>query len=341
MRTRRLVMPSKPAAFLAAMLLVPGVLTPSFLSADVLSWDPPPPGHSAAAGGSRGEAAAAEIDVRVMTFNIRHGTDEDNDLDLESVADDIKSAKAQIVGLQEVDRHRSSRSDFVDQAKWLAKRLHMHFAFGLNRKTPPKKGHKKPGLHGVVVLSKFPILSARNHMLTSIKYKHRPTKQRSMLEVVIDVKGTKISFYNTHLDHQRKEQRLAEMQQILAITRQSSRPSVFVGDLNSQPSSRVLDLARTQFHDVMAELGEGEELTFPAEDPDRRIDYILTRGPITARWAVVVDTDSSDHMPVVADLAIAKPVEKSSPPPARLEGGPRIVPHPPVAPRTGTTPIWF
>ena len=165
-----------------------------------------------------------------MTFNIRYGTDEDDDLDLESVADDIESAKAQIVGLQEVDRHRSARSDFVDQAKWLAQRLHMHFAFGLNRETPPKKGHKKRGRDGLVVLSKYPILSARNHMLTSIKYKHRPTKQRSMLEVVINVNGTKVSFYNTHLDNQRKEQRVAEMKEIMAITRHSGMPSILVGD---------------------------------------------------------------------------------------------------------------
>ena len=342
MRTRTPVMPSKPTAFLSAMLLVAGVLFPSIPTADGLNAGIAPPGNSTTVGGSKTvPETAVGIDVRVMTFNIRHGTDEDNDLDLESVADDIESAKAQIVGLQEVDRHRSARSDFVDQAKWLAHRLHMDFAFGLNRKTPPKKGHKKPGLHGVVVLSKFPILSARNHMLANIKYKHRPTKQRSMLEVVVDVNGTKISVYNTHLDHQRKEQRLAEMKEILAITGQSSRPSILVGDLNSQPFSRVVALAKTQFHDVMAELGEGEEPTFPYDEPDRRIDYILTRGPISARWAAVIDTDSSDHMPVVADLTIATPVEKPAGSPTRLQGGPKIVPHPPAAPRTGATPIWF
>ena len=139
----------------------------------------------------------------------------------------------------------------------------MHFAFGLNRVTAPKKGHKKPGLHGVAVFSKFPILYERNHILTNIKYKHRPTKQRSVLEVVVDVKGTKVSFYNTHLDNQRKEQRLASMKEILAITRQSGRPSILVGDLNSQPFSGVVTLAKTQFHDVLAELGEGDEPTFP------------------------------------------------------------------------------
>ncbi|MCG2622252.1 endonuclease/exonuclease/phosphatase family protein [Arthrobacter sp. I2-34] len=343
MRARTLVLPSMATAALSVLLLVAGLLFPSMPATGGLPRDTDPPSrHSSTQGGSGGTGATAGTKVRVMTFNIRHGTDEEDDLDLESVADDIESAKAQIVGLQEVDRHRSARSDFVDQAKWLAKRLDMHFAFGLNRKTPPQKGHRQPGLHGVAVLSKFPILTARNHMLTNLKYKHRPTKQRSVLETVIDIKGAKISFYSTHLDNQRKEQRLSQMKEILAITAQSGRPSILVGDLNAQPSSRVVGLAKTQFRDIMADLGEGEELTFPYDDPDRRIDYILTRGPIVARWATVIDTGSSDHMPVVAGLTVAKPASKQDAPPMRVEGRSGTVPDSPGPPRiVSRMPVLF
>src|SRR3954452_277239 len=165
MRARTLAMPSMAMATLSVLLLVAGALFPSIPAAGGLYRDTDPPGRSSTAGSASGGTARG-VKVRVMTFNIRHGTDEEEDLDLESVADDIESAEAQIVGLQEVDRHRSARSDFVDQAKWLAKRLDMHFAFGLNRKIPPQHGRKKPGLHGIAVLSKFPILTARNHMLT-------------------------------------------------------------------------------------------------------------------------------------------------------------------------------
>ncbi|NKX49334.1 endonuclease/exonuclease/phosphatase [Arthrobacter deserti] len=322
--------------FLAAVcaLLLAGVLVPSVPSAaGGTSGDTAAPGRGSAA------AAAGGINVRVMTFNIRHGTDEDDDLDLESVADDIETAEAQIVGLQEVDRHRSARSDFVDQAKWLAERLDMHYAFGLNRKTPPKEGRRKPGLHGLVVLSKFPIVSARNHMLTNLKYAHRPTKQRSMLEVVIDIKGTRISFYNTHLDNQRKEQRLSQLSEILAMARPSPRPSILVRDFNAQPHSRVMRTARTLFRDVMADLGQGDEETFPYEEPDRRIDYILTRGPVSARWAEVIDTGSSDHMPVLAGLTIAKAQDTG---PARTEGGPGPAQPSEGPPRVSArTSVWF
>ncbi|MFD1212699.1 endonuclease/exonuclease/phosphatase family protein [Arthrobacter sp. GCM10027362] len=327
MRARSWVLPLLSSVVLAALLLAAGVPAPPAMGAASTGARP---------AGSAGDRAAGGLKVRVMTFNIRHGTDEDDDLDLESVADDIESAKAQIVGLQEVDRHRSARSNFVDQAKWLARRLDMQFAFGLNRKIPPQGGRKKPGLHGVVVLSKFPILSARNHMLTNIRYAKRPTKQRSMLEVVIDIKGTKISFYNTHLDNQRSEQRQSQVKEILAVARRSNRPSILVGDFNAGASSPEMRLVKTRFTDVVAKLGE-EEDTFPYEDPDRRIDYILTWGQVAARWAEVIDTGSSDHMPVLAGLTIAK-----SAPPPKAGTVPKPAPAQPVPPRIKPSgPVWF
>jgi endonuclease/exonuclease/phosphatase family metal-dependent hydrolase len=292
------------------------------------------PGH-----GSSGPLKG--INIRVMTFNIQHGADEDGDLDLESVADDIESAKAQIVGLQEVDRHRSARSDFVDQAKWLAKELGMHFAFGLNRKTPPQGKHHRAGLHGVAVLSKFPIVSADNHMLTNIKYKKKPTKQRSVLHVVINVEGTKIDFYNTHLDNRRPKQRHSQIREILALARHSSRPSILVGDFNSTPSSRTIRLAKTMFSDVLAILDDGDEDTFPTDDPEARLDYILTRGGISARWAEVVDTDSSDHLPVLAGLTIKNPAAKTAGSPRhQTKAVPVKPPFGPLLPRP-RRPFWF
>jgi endonuclease/exonuclease/phosphatase family metal-dependent hydrolase len=71
-------------------------------------------------------------ELRVMCFNIHHGVGLDGRLDLERIARVAESQAAEVVGLQEVDRHFSTRSDFVDQARWLADRLSMHVVFGAN-----------------------------------------------------------------------------------------------------------------------------------------------------------------------------------------------------------------
>ena len=63
--------------------------------------------------------------LTVATYNIAHAAGIDGRLDLERIAAEIERGGAEIVALQEVDRHWSERSQFVDQAQWLADRLGM------------------------------------------------------------------------------------------------------------------------------------------------------------------------------------------------------------------------
>ena len=51
------------------------------------------------------ESAAAHRPIRVMSYNIAHGQGVDDRLDLDRVAAEIGHSGADIVGLQEVDRH--------------------------------------------------------------------------------------------------------------------------------------------------------------------------------------------------------------------------------------------
>ena len=80
------------------------------------------------AAATQGEARGSESrDVRVMSYNIHHGEGADGRLDLDRIAGVIRSEKAEVIGLQEVDRFWR-RSDFVDQVAYLAEELDMHAA---------------------------------------------------------------------------------------------------------------------------------------------------------------------------------------------------------------------
>lgn len=249
-------------------------------------------------------AAPEKTDVRVMAFNIHHGADPADNLDLERIAGVIEDSGAELIGLQEVDNHWSSRSDFQDQAAWLAERLGMHYAYAANLDRDPAAGQTERRQYGTAVLSEYPIISSENHLLTNIAYAERPTEQRGLLEAVINVEGNHISFYSTHLDHQRSEQRQSQVKEILAIADESDRPAVVVGDLNAVPGTPEMNTILSQFSDVFAALGQDDDFTYPVENPNRRIDYILTEGAIQPLSAEVIDTDSSDHLPIVADLRI-------------------------------------
>lgn len=243
--------------------------------------------------------------VRVMSFNIHHGADHANVLDLERIALDIESSGADIIGLQEVDNHFSSRSDFVDQAAWFAERLDMHVAYGANLDRDPASGQTERSQYGNAILSDYPILSSQNHLLNLTDYPERKSEQRGLVEAVINIRGERISFFTTHLDSRRTEQRLLQVKDILAITESHDRPTVVVGDMNARPNEpEVLELL-TEFDDTFADLGQGDEFTYPSDTPIARIDYILTRGIATALSAEVIHTKSSDHFPIIADLTIA------------------------------------
>jgi endonuclease/exonuclease/phosphatase family metal-dependent hydrolase len=168
---------------------------------------------AALAAGAAGPAAAAEPhapdrELSVATYNIHHGAGVDDRLDLERIAREIERGGADVIGLQEVDRRWSARSEFVDQASWLAERLGMHVAYAANLDLDPLEPGQPRRQYGTAVLSRFPILSGHNTLLP----RPRGGEQRGLLETVLNVRGVRVRFANTHLQHNSAEERLAQTQ---------------------------------------------------------------------------------------------------------------------------------
>jgi endonuclease/exonuclease/phosphatase family metal-dependent hydrolase len=67
--------------------------------------------------------------LKIMSYNIRHGEGMDMVLDLSRAGAIIQSQSPDICGLQEVD-HFCSRSDSVDQTDYLAQKTQMEGTFG-------------------------------------------------------------------------------------------------------------------------------------------------------------------------------------------------------------------
>ena len=70
------------------------------------------------------------VPVRLVTFNIHHGVGDDGRHDLPRLAQVLAAADADVICLQEVDRHFGPRSEDVDQALLLARALDMQLAWG-------------------------------------------------------------------------------------------------------------------------------------------------------------------------------------------------------------------
>lgn len=254
------------------------------------------------AAANQGEAQGSERrDVTVMSYNIHHGVGADGRLDLDRIAGVVRSEKAEVVGLQEVDRFWR-RSGFVDQIDYLAEELDMYAAYGANLDLSPDDPSQPRRQYGTAILSKYPIVESRNTFLPKLGR----SEQRGLLEARIKVKGAPVRFYNTHLQHNSSEERALQVRAIMEHTKDVEEPQVLVGDLNALPEAPELAPLYERYVDAWPTGGEGPGYTIGAENPTRRIDYVFVTPDVAVEGASVPRTLASDHLPVVADLSVPR-----------------------------------
>jgi endonuclease/exonuclease/phosphatase family metal-dependent hydrolase len=240
--------------------------------------------------------------IRVMTYNIRSGNG-----DLAKTADAIRSEAPDIVGLQEVDVHWAERSGFADQATQLGAMLGMNVRFARIYDLDPIRSGEPRRQFGVALLTRFPVVEWANHEIARLSTQDPnpvPQPMPGFLEARIEVRGTIICVFNTHLDY-RADPKVREMQvrDILRYMADSTLPTVFVGDLNAGPDAAELQPLRAKLRDVWSDAA-GPGLTYPADKPEKRIDMILVSSHFRPLGAHVPATQASDHRPVVADLQL-------------------------------------
>jgi endonuclease/exonuclease/phosphatase family metal-dependent hydrolase len=260
-----------PVAIGLALLLVP-----------VLTWvaAPDPVRAVPGAGGARA--------VRVMSYNLHFGFDVSGWSDLEGVAREIEASGAEVVGLQEVSRGWYVNGA-TDMLAWLQRRLRMPYA---------RFAGASDAVWGNAVLSRHPIVDSE---VVRLPREGVPLR-RSALRVELDLGGgQRLRVVVTHLHHVEGPDgarvRLAQLPRVLALA--AGRPAtVVMGDFNAEPGSAEVALLRSAgLADAFASAGGGpaDEPTWPADRPDRRIDYIWLTGDLAATGFVATTSTASDH----------------------------------------------
>ena len=223
--------------------------------------------------------------LRVLTWNIHHGQGLDDALDLRRIAGVISSSDPDIVCLQEVDR-RTVRAGGVDQAVEIAYHLGMEAFF---HRCIDYQG----GEYGDAVLSKLEVSDVRRLNLPGER------EARGVIGVVVAPGGDPVLVCSTHFDHGRENPSRIEEARILAdFGKKSSLPVILAGDLNALPGSQELSILDEAFT-----IPTHPAPTFPAELPQRRIDYVMWShfpGWQLVETRVIPEPLASDHRPVLA-----------------------------------------
>lgn len=243
-----------------------------------------------------------EIILKVMTYNVKHCSPyipgiAEPDIDIQSTADVIKSAEADIVFIQEIDRN-TRRSNGVDQVMELAKLsgfAHFYFSKGQDY---------QGGEYGDVLFSKYPLRNTATYDLPRIEIEGTYVGYCTLGRATITVGGNTITIANTHLATTQENRDL----QIPFIneTLQSSRyPVILGGDMNATPYNSTINTLDSY---GFVRSGKGlNQFTIPSIDPTRELDYICFRPADrfeVIEHKVITGTNASDHLPVLSTIKL-------------------------------------
>lgn len=206
------------------------------------------------------------------------------------IARHVEASGADVVCLQEVDRG-AARSDRVDMPAFLAASTSLKHAYFI------KIRDFQGGEYGTAILSRYPITESRtyNYPVTVA------TQGTSCGYVTLDVEGTPVTVFNTHLSVENEEsntETLLCLGEILSVFA-TAHPEGFLccGDFNTSPEKVARFLpALKRAHNGLCTYA------------DRSIDHILFRGAITVANTRTLDTQSdgtTDHNMVLTDVTAA------------------------------------
>ena len=241
--------------------------------------------------------AAPARTLDVMTYNIASAVVTDNELG--PIAGVIAGQGAEVVGIQEVDRSWS-RSDSLDQAGELARRLRMSFRFDpvldCSSLDYDNDGECR---YGTAVLSRYRMRAGavRDYRLPQAGSE----EPRGMGQVGLNVAGRSLTVLNTHLSDVRAA-RMAQVRAILRIVSGIRGPFVLMGDFNARPASPEIRMLRRRLRDAAAL----RRLRRPTVG-NTRVDYVFVSRGITVLDARIPSPRAyrfSDHRPLTVRLRL-------------------------------------
>ncbi|MFN3648814.1 MAG: endonuclease/exonuclease/phosphatase family protein [Armatimonadota bacterium] len=230
------------------------------------------------------------VRLRVATFNIHGGRPARGPADLRAVARVIRELEADVVGLQEVHRWLPPPYVFRNQPRILASLTGMHVTFRPSFALGPLA-------YGNAILSRN-----RPERAARVRLPGRG-EPRSLLHAELVLGSARFALLCTHLSL-RPGERERQAASIREYRRRLERPSVLLADLNARSDSELV----ANLHPAPLPRPErGYPPTYPAENPEFCLDYILPSEEWEIERYEAVSTGVSDHLPVVAELVWRRP----------------------------------
>ena len=253
------------------------------------------------------------MSFRVVTFNMQNGQPWiENDpfplvIDLDAVANFLKSLNADIICLQEVERGYDGGMQ-VDPPPHYMRLKELFTGYDSVFSYPLKNDTELPFGLGLAIFSRTKLTDFHKIDLPAAQLefvfngKKRRTSSRLLLEVCTILQGRRLKILNTHLqaffmigdssDAHPRQQSIVESKMRVA----DGEPLILAGDMNCAPHESLVG----QFEKAGFRTAQNQEITW------RRMpfvtDHLFFNAALRLISARVEKTDVSDHHAVLADF---------------------------------------
>lgn len=251
------------------------------------------------------------INIKVMTYNIRHGRDLNLQSNLDRIVEVIKREEADVIALQEVDMGRKRTNNEL-QAQYIADKLNFYYHF--EKALTIKSG----GEYGNAIISRYPIQDVKAIKLPRGSI-NRPGRRETRNAVAATIITNTIDesknfiFISTHLgiykDNVLNSNRGLTARRLLNFIKSleaKKLPIILAGDLNVQ-YSKIKTLERPDYknHNVISNLRPYLEFEPYDDSKALQLDYILYRDKEDTLdiqcWGVLLEEGTkkdwiSDHL---------------------------------------------
>jgi endonuclease/exonuclease/phosphatase family metal-dependent hydrolase len=244
--------------------------------------------------------------VTVVSYNVAKGfahksglsfdTKENVQARMKRMADAVRGENPDLVFLSEVMTEATPCP--VNQVQEFARGVGLnHWAFGENYNF---------GLPfcrvvgGNAILSRTPLLPAANISLAGRKPFWETKNSRRALFATTELHGRAVLLVSLHNDSFSRANNAVQVRELLAFV--ADQPCVLAGDFNAEPAWESMTLLKESGRFVGAFDGPP---TFPADKPEKRIDYVFAPRDWEHLGTRVIDEPTaSDHRPVVARFRV-------------------------------------
>lgn len=246
---------------------------------------------------------AQPVIVRMLSYNIYHGENpyQKGQSNLKEIASLINDLNPDVVLLQEVDSltgrsARINRGERLNVVEDLAAMTGMNGHFG-------KAIDYDDGGYGEGILTKYPFES-RTMALPNPK----DGEERAVIMIEGDLPGgRRMVIAGTHLCHEFEENRIAQLKAMDKYFKKLKLPVVLAGDFNFEDETETYRWFSKSWLDAAAVFGD-PKATYPAHNPEKRIDYFFVnrKNQWRIREVRTFQLQHSDHLPLLVTLELVK-----------------------------------